>query len=280
MKRVLTIQDISCIGKCSLTAALPVLSAMGLETAVLPTALLSTHTEFKGVYKKDLTEILEPIADHWKEQKLTFASVSCGYLGSVRQIELVKKIFRESKKEGAVTIVDPVMGDYGKLYSYSGFDADYISQMRSLCREAQVLLPNLTEAAYLLGLAYSSLPTDRKGYEALGIRLSEYSGGSVVLKGIPLTKGKIAVLICDAHTKESVFCEREYLDARFSGTGDIFAAVCQGALAQGSSLREAAELAMDFILECIRKTLADADHRWYGVNLEEALPFLIRKQGR
>lgn len=272
MKRVLAIQDISCVGKCSLTAALPILSAMGMETVILPTAILSAHTAFKGAYIKDLTEIIEPVTKHWKEQGITFDSLSCGYLGSVSQMALVKRLFEEFKEEGTKTLLDPVMGDYGRLYT--GFDMEYVNQMRKFCREADVLLPNLTEAAYLLGMDYEALPTDRKGYEKLIWELASLNEGIVVLKGIPLNEGRIGVLACDACTNESTFCEREQLAVKSPGTGDIFAAVCQGAFTKGRSLAEAVELAMDFVLECLKKTLADETHRWYGVNFEEALPFL------
>lgn len=275
MKRVLTIQDISCLGKCSLTAVLPVLSAMELEPVILPTTILSAHTEFKSPYIKDLTEIMEPVAAHWKAEGITFDSLSCGYLGSIGQMEVVKKIFEDFKRPGVLTVIDPAMGDYGRLYE--GFDMDYVEEMRRFCSVADVLLPNLTEAAYLLGMKYEELPKDREGFEALIKQLSKLNHGIVVLKGIRLTKGKEAVLAYDSQTEETVFYEREHLDAKLSGTGDIFTAVCQGAFTKGMKLAEAVELAMDFVLECMRKTVADNNHRWYGVNLEEALPLLYQK---
>ncbi|MBO5278802.1 MAG: pyridoxamine kinase [Lachnospiraceae bacterium] len=276
MKRVLTIQDISCLGKCSLTAALPVLSAMGMEAVILPTAILSAHTEFKGAYVRDLTEIIEPVTKHWKEQGITFDSLSCGYFGSASQMALVKQVFAEFKSDGTRVVIDPVMGDYGRLYT--GFDMEFVEQMRSFCREADVLLPNLTEAAYLLGIDYAALPQDRTGYEKLVRELAKLNEGIVVLKGIQLEKDRIGVLACDAHTGEIIFCERDYLDAKLSGTGDIFAAVCQGAFTRGMGLSEAVELAMDFVLECMKKTLEDKNHRWYGVNFEEALPYLYDRR--
>lgn len=273
MKRVLTIQDISCLGKCSLTASLPVLSAMGMEAVILPTAILSTHTGFKGAYVKDLTEIIEPVTKHWKEQGITFDSVSCGYFGSVSQMALVKQIFAKFKSDGTRVMIDPVMGDHGRLYT--GFDMEFVEHMRGFCKEADVLLPNLTEAAYLLGIDYAALPKDRSGYEKLVWEIAKLNEGIAVLKGIRLEKDRIGVLACDAHTGEIIFCERDYLDAKFSGTGDIFAAVCQGAFTKGMGLSGAVELAMDFVLECMKKTLEDQNHRLYGVNFEEALPSLM-----
>lgn len=271
-KRVLTIQDISCLGKCSLTAAIPVLSVMGLETVALPTAVFSTHTAFPGAVARDLTDMLLPFAEHWREQEITFDSMSCGYLGSVVQMELIRRIFEEFKKPGTLTLVDPVMGDNGRLYS--GFDEEYVRRMRQFISSADVLLPNLTEAACLLEMEYAALPADRAGYEQIARELSERSGASVLLKGISLKEGRIAVLVCEAKTKQISFCERNRLDAALSGTGDIFTAVCQGGLTLGYSLVETAELAMDFVLECMERTLADSGHRWYGVNLEEALLWL------
>lgn len=278
MKRVLTIQDISCVGRCSLTVALPVLSAMGLETAVLPTALLSAHTAFEGVYKRDLTEVIVPVTEHWHSQGICFSSVSCGYLSSDLQMELVKDCFGQWRKEGALFIIDPVMGDHGKLYT--GFDGRYVRCMREFCREADVLLPNLTEAAFLTGIDYSRLPGDKREYEDMARRLAGLHGGTVIVKGISLKEGRISVLAHDARTEETVWCERERLAAQPSGTGDIFAAVCQGAFTKGAGLYEAVELAMDFVSECIRRTCRDEESRWYGVNFEEALSFLIGREKR
>lgn len=278
MKRVLTIQDISCVGRCSLTVALPVLSAMGLETVVLPTALLSAHTAFEGVYKKDLTEAIAPITVHWHSQGIRFSSVSCGYLGSALQMELVRECFEQWRREGARLFIDPVMGDHGKLYA--GFDGHYVNSMREFCREADVLLPNLTEATFLLGIDYGSLPGERRGYEDMARRLAGLNGGTVIVKGICPEEGRIAVLAHDARTGETVWCIKERLDAQPAGTGDIFAAVCQGAFTKGAGLYESVELAMDFVSECIKKTCEDKEGRWYGVNFEEALPFLIGREKR
>lgn len=278
MKRVLTIQDISCLGKCSLTAVIPVLSAMELEPVILPTTILSAHTEFTSPYSKDLTEILEPIAAHWKSQGITFDSLSCGYLGAVRQMAVVKRIFEDFKRPGVLTVIDPAMGDYGRLYE--GFDMNYVEHMREFCGVADVLLPNLTEAAFLLGRSYEELPKDRTGFEHWIKELSKLNQGIVILKGIRLSDEKEAVLAYDSRTEETVFCEREHLQAKLSGTGDIFTAVCQGAFTKGMTLGAAVELAMDFVLECMKKTVADDNHRWYGVNLEEALPFLYERNGK
>lgn len=275
MKRVLTIQDISCVGKCSLTVALPILSAMGLETVILPTAVLSTHTAFPGAYVKSLTEIIKPVTEHWKEQKITFDSISCGYLGSVSQMMLIKQIFQELKTAHTKIVLDPVMGDEGRLYR--GFDMEFVENMKRFCRESDVLLPNMTEAAYLLGKDYRCLPKDRKGCESLVWELTGLNDGIVVLKGAELEKGKVGVFAADARTGEMIYCERERLPVNFSGTGDIFATVCQGELTKGVGLTEMVELAMDFVLECVRKTWNDETHRWYGVNFEEGLPLLIER---
>ena len=149
MKRILTIQDISCIGKCSLTVALPIISALGVETAILPTAVLSTHTMFNNFTFHDLTDEIVPITKHWKEENLDFDIIYTGYLGSARQIDLVADLFDEFKTENNLTIVDPVMADNGKLYP--GFDEAYATQMTSLCAKADIIIPNITEASYLTG---------------------------------------------------------------------------------------------------------------------------------
>ena len=152
MKRVLSIQDISCVGKCSLTVALPIISAAGIETAILPTAVLSTHTAFKNFTFRDLTDDIQAISDHWLQEKVSFDGIATGYLGSFRQIELVEKIFADFKHDGMLCFVDPAMGDNGKLYV--GFDEAFAKRMAELCGKADIIVPNLTEAAFMLGEKY------------------------------------------------------------------------------------------------------------------------------
>ena len=154
IKRIVTIQDISCVGKCSLTVALPIISAMGVETAILPTAVLSTHTMFQGFTCKDLTDQIAPIAEHWKHEHIAFDAIYTGYLGSFEQISLVSKFFDEFKTEDNLIVVDPVMADNGKLYP--AFDEAYAKENTKLCSKADLIVPNLTEASFMTGLPYKT----------------------------------------------------------------------------------------------------------------------------
>ena len=182
MKRIVTIQDISCVGKCSLTVALPVISATGVEAAVIPTAVLSTHTGFKGFTFCDLTGEIAPITEHWKNENFKFDAIYTGYLGSPEQIALMADLFDTFKTDDNLIIIDPVMGDNGKLYP--GFDEDFAQKMRKLCQKADVILPNMTEAAYMLGIEYVGEGYDEEYIKDVLLKLSEFGAKYSVLTGI------------------------------------------------------------------------------------------------
>ena len=193
MKRVLTIQDISCLGKCSLTIALPVISALGVETVILPTAVLSTHTMFKNFTCKDLSDQIEPIASHWKSEDVHFDAIYTGYLGTVEQIDQVKEIFRTFRSKETLIFVDPVMADNGKLYP--AFDMNYAQKNATLCAEADIIVPNITEAAFMTGMEY------REEYDAhyikdMLLKLNDLGPQISVLTGVSLEKGKTGVMAC------------------------------------------------------------------------------------
>lgn len=272
MKRVVTIQDISCIGKCSLTVALPLLSAMGLETAVIPTAVLSTHTAFSGFTFRDLTAEIAPVAAHWRSLGMTFDAVYSGYLGSEEQVELVCGFLDEFRKPGSCALVDPAMADFGRLYA--GFTPSFVQVMKRLCAKADVILPNLTEACLLLDVPYEPEPDEARVKELLR-GLSGLGCGCVVLTGVSFEEGKLGAVGYNASEDRFYGHFREKLPESFHGTGDIFASVFTGATVRGFAPEKALELAVDFTQESIRKTMADPDHRWYGVNFEEAIPLLV-----
>ena len=159
MKRIVTIQDISCVGKCSLTVALPIISAMGIETAVIPTAVLSTHTAFKNFTYRDLTGDLPKIAKHWKQEEFNFDGIYTGYLGSIEQIDILKEFFKQFKTPDNFIFIDPVMADNGKLYA--GFDANFVKEMKKLCKMADIIVPNLTEASYMLEKEYKEIYSEQ-----------------------------------------------------------------------------------------------------------------------
>ncbi|MCR5290163.1 MAG: pyridoxamine kinase [Treponema sp.] len=284
MKRIITIQDISCVGKCSLTVALPIISAMGVEAAVLPTAVLSTHTAFKGFTFRDLTEDITPICNHWKEQKIAFDAIYTGYLGSFEQLDLMSKMFKDFRTSHTLVFVDPCMADNGKLYP--GFTQEFAFAMAKLAGQADVIVPNLTEASYMLGIPYKASGYDEDYVKDILIKLAALGAKKVVVKGIVFDKeqktfknvvGKIGIVSYDAQTQKFSSYFHEKLETSFHGTGDIFASVCVGALMRNMSLDNALKLAADYVVESIKATVAHKDYNWYGVDFETVFPFLIKR---
>lgn len=271
--RVLSIQDISCLGKCSLTVALPIMSAMGAETCIIPTAVLSTHTGgFTGYTYRDLTEDIPKIAEHWSSLDIKFNAIGTGYLGSFEQIGMVKDIFAHFG-QGAVKFVDPVMADNGKLYT--GFTPEFAKEMASLCAQADIIVPNMTEASFMLGREYKSGPYTEeyvkevlKELTSLGCPVAAITG--VVLENAPEKQGVIAY---DSKKDEFVSYYNENLPVKFHGTGDIYASAMCGALALGKSLEYSVKIAVDFTVECIKRSIGDEEHK-YGVRFEECIPYL------
>ena len=275
MKRIISIQDVSALGKCSLTVALPIISAMGVECAVVPTAVLSTHTQFSGFTFCDLTDEMEPIAEHWKQQGFTFDAIYTGYLGSFRQVDIVKDYFA-AFGAGAKIIVDPAMADNGKLYA--GFGPEFPAKMAELLDGADLALPNLTEACFLLGKEYRE-SYDRDYIRELLEGLAEKGAKIAALTGVSFKENELGFASLDAATGEYA----EYFTGRqpqnFHGTGDIYSSAAVGAIVRGMSAPEALALAADYTAECIRLTLEEAGHSWYGVNFEQATPYLLRRLG-
>lgn len=277
MKKLLSIQDISCVGKCSLTVALPIISAMGIETAVLPTAVLSTHTQFKGFTFRDLTEDMQPIADHWKQEKIAFDAIYTGYLGSFEQLEIVTGIFKDFKTENNVIFVDPVMGDNGKLYT--GFTPEFAKSMAKMCAYADVIVPNMTEASYMLGIPYAEKYDKQYVYDVLK-QLSGLGARYSVLTGTELEEGQTGFIGYDSKTDSFFEYFHDKIPVSYHGTGDIYASCAAGALVNGFDLKESLTIAADYTVDCIKATMADEHVAWYGVNFEEAIPALIRRLGK
>ncbi len=270
-KRILTIQDISCVGQCSLTVALPILSACGLETAVLPSAVLSTHTAgFTGFTCRDLTDDMPAIAAHWQREGLRFAGIYTGYLGSTRQVGIVEDIFRTAADAACVTVVDPAMADNGKLYP--AFDQEYVEAMKGLCARADYILPNLTEACLLTDTPYTAV-CDRRSIDALTEKLLALGCRNVALTGVSFTPGKTGVLLRGAAGEAHY--EHTLLANGCHGTGDIYASAFVGALLRGKDAADAIRIAADYVLACIGYTTELPDH-WYGAAFEPLLPTLIR----
>lgn len=272
MKRIVTVQDISCVGKCSLTVALPIISAMGVEAAILPTAVLSTHTAFKqGFTLHDLTGEISPITAHWKSEGITFDAIYTGYLASFDQIDLVKQMAADFP--GALLFVDPAMGDNGKLYY--GFDQAFAKKMAELCAVADIIVPNMTEASYMLGIPYVSEGYDEAYVKDVLKRLCAMGAKKAALTGVSLSENTTGVMGYDSTTDEFFSYYHDRIPVSYHGTGDVFASACMGSLMRGKSLHEAVTIAADFTYESIRLTEAEPGHNWYGVNFEQAVPMLI-----
>ncbi len=272
MKRVLTIQDISCLGKCSLTIALPVISALGAETVILPTAVLSTHTMFRNFTCKDLSDQIEPIAAHWKSEGVAFDAIYTGYLGTAEQVDQIKELFRNFRGEDAVIIVDPVMADNGKLYP--AFDMDYVKKNAELGAEADIIVPNITEASLMTGMEYRE-EYDESYVKELLARLNELGAGISVLTGVSLEKGKTGVMGYERETGEYYIYQNRRIDASYHGTGDLFSSTCVGQILRGLNWRDAMRIAADYTAHTIEVTLQNPDKPWYGVDFEATIPELL-----
>jgi pyridoxine kinase len=269
-KRILTVQDISCVGQCSLTVALPILSACGLETAVLPSAVLSTHTGgFKGYTFRDLTDDMPAIAAHWKKEGIDFDCLYTGYLGSAKQVGIVSDIASSLLKKGCPFIVDPAFADNGAMYP--GFGPDFAGAMRKLAFSADIILPNITEACLLTGTEYRAEP-DEAWVDALVRKLHAEGARTVVLTGVSYSPRTTGVLVS---SEEGRYYYRHVRYKRgCHGTGDIYSSAFVGALEAGRSVNDAARIAADFTVSCIRATASDRDH-WYGARFEPVLGELI-----
>lgn len=277
MKRIVTVQDISCVGKCSLTVALPIISAMGVETSIIPTAVLSTHTMFKNFTCKDLTDQIKPITAHWKSENIEFGAIYTGYLGSFEQIDLMKEMFAEFKTEDNVIFVDPAMADNGKLYA--AFDETFAKHMATLCGKADIIVPNVTEACFMTGTEYKET-YDEAYIKELLEKLVDLGAKISVLTGVGFEKGKTGVMGYDKEKDEYYYYTHDRLDMSYHGTGDIFSSTCIGAMMNGFDWKEAMAIAADYTAECIRITMEDPTKPWYGVNFELAIPYLLKRIGK
>lgn len=274
MKRIVTIQDISCVGKCSLTVALPIISAMGIETAVIPTAVLSTHTAFKNFTYRDLTGDLPKIAKHWKQEKFNFDGIYTGYLGSIEQIDILKEFFKQFKTPDNFIFIDPVMADNGKLYA--GFDANFVKEMKKLCKMTDIIVPNLTEASYMLEKEYKEIYSEQEIKDIL-IELSNLGPKYVVLTGVSFKDNKLGVMSYNKETNEFFTYFKEKIPAKYHGTGDIFASTLVGAITNNNTLEEGLKIAVDYVWETINDTYKTNKKDAYGVNFETKIPYLINR---
>ena len=269
-KKILTIQDISCVGQCSLTVALPILSACGVETCILPSAVLSTHTAgFTGFTVRDLTEDIPAIKNHWLKEGIRFDAIYTGYLGSTQQIGYVADIFAETAAEGCVKVVDPAMADNGKLYP--AFDQAYVEEMKGLCAKADFVVPNITEACFLAGVEYRT-EYDRAYIDLLLQKLTGIGCKNIILTGVSYAPSRTGIVVLE--NGSYAYYEHELLPNSCHGTGDIYASAFVGAFVRGNSAYDAAAIAANYTIECIRYT-ATLDNHWYGAAFEPVLGKLI-----
>lgn len=272
-RRVVAVHDISCFGKCSLTVALPIISSAGIEASVIPTSVLSTHTGgFTGFTFRDLTDDIPEISKHWKDIDLKFDAIYTGYLGSQKQIDIVKRFIDDFRNDGTIAVIDPAMADHGKLYT--GFSQDFPSLMAGLCAKADVVVPNITEAAMMLGTEYKEGPYTEEYIEKLLRGLYDLGAKSVVLTGVYFDSEKLGAACFDGESIQYVFDER--IGRLFHGTGDVFASALVSALMCGRDLKQATQVAVKFTCIAIAKTMENNPEREYGVNFEQAIPALIK----
>ncbi|MCQ2578336.1 MAG: bifunctional hydroxymethylpyrimidine kinase/phosphomethylpyrimidine kinase [Treponema sp.] len=250
MKRICTVQDLSGVGKCSLSCAIPVLTSFGHEVCSLPTAVLSNHTAFDFVNQVDLTSFLKKTIEVWEDQHIRFDCIYTGYIRNKEQLEIIGDFIDSQKKHGAFVVVDPCMADHGKLYS--GFDETFPLAMKELCKKANVILPNSTEG------------------ELLGGDL-ENLGPSVLLKGLSPSDDRTGISFFDAESRKTKTYFHKKYSENFFGTGDLFASYFTGSAMAGNGLWESACKAADFVEKCIAKTLENPEHRWYGTDFESVL---------
>lgn len=267
-KKILTVQDISCVGQCSLTVALPVLSVCGHETCVLPTEILSTHTGIPGAQVHHPgKETLDRFWRHWQRQGITFDAILTGYLGSAEAAETVLDLSEQLLKPGGLLIVDPAMADHGRMYA--GLDGACAERMKALSHRAHILIPNQTEAAILAGMPW------REGSEEGYIReLVDCLGNPcVILTGVGLHSGETGAAYGRKGNVD--FYSHPRVEGSYSGTGDLFAACFTGVLLRGHDLVDAVKIAADFTALCVSLTQKNPGQR-YGIRFEEALPWLVR----
>lgn len=275
LRRAAAVQDLSGFGRCSLTVALPILSAMGVQCSCLPTAVLSTHTGgFKGYTFRDLTEDMEPFFRHWQKENFAFDALYTGYLGSLHQLEIVQRFFDAFQTKENITLVDPVMGDHGVLYSR--FDDRMVRGIRALCARADVMVPNLTEAAFLTDTPYRPDMQSEQDMQQVCEKLLALGAKQVVLTGVRPEKELLGAACHDG--KHLHIYARPHVPKQYDGTGDVFASVLLGSMLQGNTLQKSMEQAADFTRICVQKSLENGTDMHHGVDFEMCLPLLIGMQ--
>lgn len=265
-KKVVTIQDISCYGQCSITVALPILSALGVETAILPSAILSTHTAgFKDFTVSDFSSEMPLIINHWNKEGIKFDALYAGYLGDKKHFDIVKRMKKELLKENGIFFLDPVMGDNGKLYP--AFNDEYVSYMRDLIKQADIIVPNLTEACLLTNSIYLESYNELYIKDLLN-KLEKLCPNTIILTGVSYEQGMTGVVIYQNHQYQ--YIKHEKINKSYHGTGDVYSSTLLGLYLKYNDLDKAVKGACNFVVKCIKNTIDDDTHN-YGVKFEPLL---------
>lgn len=269
--KILTIQDLSCYGQCSITVALPVVSAFGIETAVLPSAVLSTHTSgFSGYTVRDLTDDLPDIRRHWESEEIFFDAIYTGFIASAEQLDYIKDIIDSRLKPDGTVFVDPAMADHGEFYN--GFDQEFADKMGELCKLGDYILPNTTEACYILHKEWKSRFSKDEMLD-MAQELSEFTKRYVILKGYENENNEMGMIVLDKTESTCEIVYNDKIDYISHGTGDVFASSFVGSVMVGKTPAQAAKVAGEFTKKAIEKTVGDESHT-YGVKFEQAIPEL------
>ena len=270
-KRILAINDISCMGKCSLTVALPIISSVGHECVILPTALLSTHTAqgFGDFVSFNMTDQMKQIADHFERLDTRFDAIYSGYIVSPDQADYIYELVNKLADNDTLVVVDPVLGDNGRLYR--GFAEKNITAIKRLCSVADVITPNLTEASLLTGIESDGVHMTREGVDHLLDALSTLCKKKIAITGIEINDGELTTAVMDVERGETALYTRPKISGSVHGSGDVFASALTALYLDGTSFDTAVEKALDFTLSAIADSAEDDDSRWYGVNFEKYL---------
>lgn len=274
-KKALVMQDISCIGRISTMVALPILVSSGINTSIIPTALLSTHTQAKDYFFKDLSDEMTKIINNYKKLNYKFDAIQTGYLGNENQIKIVKEAFSLSHKD-TIFIVDPAMADNGKLYK--GINNNMIEAMKELCEGANIIIPNLTEAHFLLGRNHQDKSKDKEYLKELSKSLAtKFKNNYVIITGVSEKENHYGSMCFDVKNDEIYFAQREYIDKSYFGTGDIFTSVITSAILNQKSIFESCEIATNFTQSCVKKSFDIKLEKEEGVCFEQNIPNLIKQ---
>lgn len=269
-KRVIAVHDISCIGRCSLTVALPIISAAGIETSVIPTAVLSTHTGgFPEFTYRDLTDDMCPIIEKWKKLGITTDAIYTGYLGSEKQLSIVENLISDFAKKDTFVLVDPVMGDAGKLYAT--FDKSFVSGMKNLCKKADMIVPNLTEATMMFDEEYIAEGYSEEYIKNILVKLSSLGPRYCVLSGVSFKPKTTGAYAYDKLENKFTYYSTELVEGFYHGSGDVFASALIGAFMNGKTVGESMKIAVDFTVDCIKETYKSGADTRYGLDFEQRL---------